>query len=79
VGSDITGNACESSTGKDCYPIVNGKASDGKLTGTYSWFENNKTETVTLDLTLSTDGKTLTGKYNVTKCNCTLNATLAKQ
>jgi hypothetical protein len=74
----VTGSACEAA-GKDCYPITGGKLTNRQLTGAYSWTEGSKTETVTFDLALSTDGTSLDGRYQSTKCDCTLDIKLTKQ
>jgi len=73
-GSAVTGQACER-PGHDCYPIKDGKLSGQSLTFCYE-FDTHK---VTATLTLSVDGKTLTGSYHSTKCNCDLAVSLTKQ
>jgi hypothetical protein len=73
----VTGNACEG-PGKDCYTINSGKMADRVFTGNYGWTENGKQETVGMSLTLSADGKSLTGPYVISKCSCTRTVTLTK-
>jgi len=72
-GSVVTGQACES-PGQDCYAIKDGKVSGDTLTFSYE-FDTYK---VTATLTLSADGKTLSGNYHSTKCNCDVAISLAK-
>lgn len=74
-GATVTGQACEA-PGKDCYAF-SGEAAGDRLTGSYSWMESGKTEKVVVDL--RADGNALVGKYTVSKCMCTLDASLQRQ
>lgn len=79
TGGTVTGTACEA-PGKQCYPLTGGSVAGDTFTGAYSWDENGKTQTVTMNLKVAADNRSMQGTYVSTKCGgCTLQAALGKQ
>lgn len=78
-GATVTGTACEA-PGKQCYPLSGGNVAGDTFSGAYSWDENGKTQTVTMNMKVAADNRSMQGTYVSTKCGgCTLQAALGKQ
>lgn len=77
TGSYVSGKFCEAPPDRDCHPIFGGRFIDGHLTGAFSFFDSG-TQTVSFDLAMGGDGKTLSGDAEVTKCSCTASVVLAR-
>jgi hypothetical protein len=70
-GTTVTGQSCERYL-TACYPIENGSVTGTMLAFDYTF----SSDRVDAKLTLSSDGKTLTGTYTSTKCVCDVPVTL---
>ena len=77
TGSYVSGKFCEAPPNEDCQSIYGGRFIDGHLTGAFSFFESG-TQTVSFDLAIGGDGKTLSGDAESTKCSCKASVVLAR-
>lgn len=74
TGASVTGTAC-TQPGKACFPITDGAVSGDRFTGKYA----TGTDSVTMDMKVAADNRSMQGTYAMTKCGCTEQVALGKQ